>query len=249
MSANAYPISAPTVFTGTGAIYFANTGAIDFNNQTVTDFVTSAIGSTLYVGAGGALADLPIGAPGQYLKVNPGATAPEWTTLASEGPIFSAFSTGVGLTGAITADAAWKTLDENHAAWDMTAPGVTGGAFNPATGVFTATDAGVYEFACSVAFQGNNSAGQVVLTPGPGGLASRQLALQLDDNVLPLAQIVYATRQAEPSNSNDTQVAIYNAKLSLASGDKVSIAVRHDATTPLEIRGDSRTSFSGSRVR
>jgi hypothetical protein len=245
-AANAYPISAPTVFTGTGAIYFANTGAIDFNNQTVTDFVTSATGATLYVGASGALTALPIGTAGQYLKVNPGATAPEWTTLPSEGPIFSAFSTGVGISGAITADTAWKTLNENHAAWDMTAPGVTGGAFNPTTGVFTATDAGVYEFACSVAFQGNNSAAQVNLTT-PGGLASRQLALQLDDGVL--TQIVYATRQAEPSNSNDTQVAIYNAKLTLAALDEVSIAVRHDATTPLVIRGDSRTSFSGSRVR
>jgi hypothetical protein len=248
MASNAYPIDAPVVFQGTGAIYFANTGAIDFNNQTVTDFVTSATGATLYVGAGGTLNALAIGTAGQYLKVNPGATAPEWTTLASEGPIFSAFSTGVGLTGAITADTAWKTLDENHAAWDMTAPGVTGGAFNPATGVFTATDAGVYEFACSVAFQGNNSAAQVNLTT-PNGLASRQLALQLDDNVLPLTQIIYATRQAEPSNSNDTQVAIYNAKLTLAALDQVSIAVRHDATIPLVIRGDSRTSFSGSRVR
>lgn len=248
MASNAYPIDAPVVFQGTGAVYFANTGAIDFNRQTVYDFVTSATGSTLYVGAGGALADLPIGAAGQYLKVNAGATAPEWTTLASEGPIFSAFSTGVGLTGAITADTAWKTLDENHAAWDMTAPGVTGGAFNPATGVFTATDAGVYEFACSVAFQGNNSGGPPITLTTPGGLASRQLALQLYDGVL-TTQIVYAARQAEPSNSNDTQVAIYNAKLTLAALDEVSIAVRHDATIPLEIRGDSRTSFSGSRVR
>lgn len=246
MSANAYPINAPVIFEGTGAVYFANTGAIDFNRQTVTDFVTSATGSTLYVGAGGALADLPIGTAGQYLKVNAGATAPEWVTLASEGPIFSAFSTGVNT--AITGAIGWQTLDSTYATWDMT-NGVTGAAFDPSTGVFTAVDAGVYEFACSVAFEGNNSAKSIDLTAAtPPGLATRQLALQVDDGG-GIAQIVYATRQAEPSRSNDTQVAIYNAKITLAAADEVSIAVRHDATTPLLIRGDSRTSFSGSRVR
>jgi hypothetical protein len=240
-AANAFPISAPTVFTGTGAVYFANTGAIDFNNQTVTDFVTSATGATLYVGAGGALTPLTIGTAGQYLQVNPSATAPQWVTLASEGPIFSAF--GVASSGAVGASDTWTVLDNTIIDWSMTS-GVTGASFNVTSGVFAVNATGVYEFACSVAFQGNNSALGATLTTPPTGLASRQVALMIDNGAL-----VYATRQAEPSNSNDTQVAVYNSKLSLNDGQTVSVGVRHDATIPLLIRGDTRTSFSGSRVR
>lgn len=243
MASNAYPISAPAVFTGTGAIYFANTGAIDFNNQPVTDFVSSVQGDTFYVGTGGTLAALPLGSAGQYLKVNAGATGPVWATLPSEGPIFSAFSTTAGT--AITGSSGWTTLDDTYVTWDMT-DGVTGAAFDLSTGLFTAPDAGVYEFAASVAFQGNNTGLAVDLTNDTvlPGRATRQLALRVNGSGL-----VYAARQAEPSNFNDTQVAIYNAKLTLAATNTVSIAVRHDATTPLLIRAGTRTSFSGSRVR
>ena len=242
MASNAYPIDAPVVFQGTGAVYFANTGAIDFDNQTVYDFVTSATGATLYVGAGGALVDLPIGAAGQYLKVNAGATAPEWTTLASEGPIFSAFSTSSST--AITGSNIWELLNSNYVSWDMSS-GVTGADFDPLQGEFTVGATGVYEFACSVSFQGNNSATPGLLTDDPVGLASRQIALLIDGGTA----VAYATRQAEPSNFNQTQVSIYNAKLSLNAGQIVSVGARHDATTPLTVGSDARTSFSGSRVR
>jgi hypothetical protein len=242
MSTNAYPINAPVIFTGTGAVFFANTGAIDFNNQTVTDFVTSVTGSTFYVGSGGAVTALPIGTAGQYLQVNSGANAPQWVTLASEGPIFSAFSTASAT--AITGSNTWQTLTDTYLTWDMSAPGVTGASFDPTTGEFTVSDAGVYEFACSVAFQGNNSATPGLLSSVPAGLASRQVALQVNST-----EVTFSAAQAEPSNSNRTQVAIYNAKLSLAPADVVTVAVRHDASTPLIVGGDARTSFSGSRVR
>jgi hypothetical protein len=241
MASNAYPIDAPVVFQGTGAVFVSNTGAIVFNRQTVYDFVTSATGATLYVGASGALAALPIGTPGQQLKVNAGATAPEWVTPASDGPIFSAFSTGAGT--AIAGSSTWTTLSDTYVGWDMTS-GVTGADFDVSTGEFTVAATGVYEFACSVSFQGNNSATPGLLTTTPAGLASRQLALKVNG-----VEVTYATRQAEPSISNQTHVAIYNAKLALIPSDAVSVAVRHDASSSLTVGSDSRTSFSGSRVR
>lgn len=246
MSSNAYPISAPVEFNGTGAIYFNHTGATNHNLQDTYNFVSAATGALYYVGSGAQVQGLGIGTNGQVLRVNAGGTAPEWYTLASAGPIFSAFSSAAGATFA--GSNTWTTLDDTYVTWDTTAPGVDDALnFNPATGEFTvpAGGDGVYELACSVAFTGNNS-GTNGLLSDPSGRASRQIQLLRTGDS---AVLSVSARQADASNSNSTQVSIHNCKVALAAGDVVVVQARHDANTSLGILGDKRVSFSASRVR
>jgi hypothetical protein len=244
-SANAYGISAPVEFNGTGAVQFYQTGANLFNYQQTFNFVTGATGAVYYVGAASQVQGLGIGTAGQVLRVNSGATGPEWYTLASAGPLFAAYASAAGATFA-GADA-WTTVDNTIVTWDTTAPGVSDINFDDATGVYTVPlgGDGVYELACGTAFTGNNSGTNNLLTTPPTGRSSRQIRLLLNGT----DALAVNARQADPSNLNQTQVAIYNCKVSLAASDTVEVQVRHDANISLGLVGDVRTFFSASRVR
>jgi len=96
------------VVTVAGTLAIANGGT----GQTTASAAFNALspltteGDTLYGGASGAGTRLAIGTAGQVLTVNPGATAPQWATLASNVSSFQTSLSGLtpstATTGAVT---------------------------------------------------------------------------------------------------------------------------------------------------
>ncbi len=75
-----------------------DTAAITDNAVTLAKLEDGTQGDILYYGASGAPTRLAKGTAGQVLKVNSGATAPEWSTVTGSGTVTSVAS-GTGLTG------------------------------------------------------------------------------------------------------------------------------------------------------
>jgi len=69
---------------GVGISIASGTGPIPVITNSSTDLITTA-GDLLYGTAADTVARLGIGTAGQVLKVNSGATAPEWGTIAAGG--------------------------------------------------------------------------------------------------------------------------------------------------------------------
>jgi hypothetical protein len=101
---------------GVGISIASGTGPIPVITNSSTDLITTA-GDLLYGTAADTVARLGIGTAGQVLKVNSGATAPEWGTVAAGGgkvlqvvnanittetAITSASMTDTGITATIT---------------------------------------------------------------------------------------------------------------------------------------------------
>lgn len=87
---------------GVGISVASGTGPIPVITNSSTDLITTA-GDLLYGTAADTVARLGIGTAGQVLKVNSGATAPEWGAVAASGKNFSLLNTGgTALTGATT---------------------------------------------------------------------------------------------------------------------------------------------------
>jgi hypothetical protein len=65
--------------------YYTGSAWANVDTTGMTNPMTTT-GDTIYSSSGSTPARLAIGTAGQILKVNSGATAPEWATLASSGP-------------------------------------------------------------------------------------------------------------------------------------------------------------------
>jgi hypothetical protein len=77
---------------GVGISVASGTGPIPIITNSSTDLITTA-GDLLYGTAADTVARLGIGTAGQILKVNSGATAPEWGTVASGSTFVGAYAT------------------------------------------------------------------------------------------------------------------------------------------------------------
>jgi hypothetical protein len=77
---------------GVGISVASGTGPIPVITNSSTDLITTA-GDLLYGTAADTVARLGIGTAGQVLKVNSGATAPEWGTAASGSTFVGAYAT------------------------------------------------------------------------------------------------------------------------------------------------------------
>ena len=87
---------------GVGISVTSGTGPIPIITNSSTDLITTA-GDLLYGTAADTVARLGIGTAGQVLKVNSGATAPEWGAAAAGGANWSLLNSGgTALTGAQT---------------------------------------------------------------------------------------------------------------------------------------------------
>ena len=86
---------------GVGISVASGTGPIPIITNSSTDLITTA-GDLLYGTAADTVARLGIGTAGQVLKVNSGATAPEWGSAAAGANYTLANSGGTSLTGAQT---------------------------------------------------------------------------------------------------------------------------------------------------
>jgi hypothetical protein len=84
---------------GVGISIASGTGPIPVITNSSTDLITTA-GDILYGTAADTVARLGIGTAGQVLKVNSGATAPEWGAAAGGGGMTLINSGGTSLTGA-----------------------------------------------------------------------------------------------------------------------------------------------------
>jgi hypothetical protein len=260
MSSNAWPISVPAVVLDTGDFVFQHDGnvniipngdiiistgggMVDFQNGSINNFVTTTKGDLIYADEGGVLARLGLGTNGQFLTVV--GDVPGWATLASQGPLFSAFGTGAAATFA--ASTSWQDLDAGHALWDVSVSGgVSDAAFTLSSGVFTANATGVYEICAGMAWTPNNGGNAVTLT-SPPGRAARQIRV-----VNGAGTTVYsvASVQAEANNLHRTEVKIANCKIALNNGDTIKLQARHDSNTSLGAVGtDRQTYLSVSRVR
>jgi hypothetical protein len=270
---DAYPISAPAAIVDVGTFWFAHTGdaifqnvgdvrinptgsvfihslsgSVNFSGSTIRNFATTGSGQIIYSADGVTLAPIPIGTDGQFLKVVSGQ--PVWQTLASQGPLFSAFSTGA--TTAITGATTWQSLTGSFAQWSVSVTGgVTDTSFSTGSGTFTvpASSDGVYEVCAAVGFQADNRGSSTLLVSDADlpGRATRQIRILKNGTDVLAAN----ARQAEASATNPTQVDISNCKVALTSGDTVVVQVRHDSPNNLAIISGSarRSFFSVSRVR
>jgi hypothetical protein len=127
---------------GVGISVASGTGPIPIITNSSTDLITTA-GDLLYGTAADTVARLGIGTAGQVLKVNAGATAPEWGAAgASSGPAFRAFrNTSVQN---VTGDTFTK-VELNAETFD------TASCFDSTTNYrFTPNVAGYYKFTGSV---------------------------------------------------------------------------------------------------
>lgn len=121
---------------GVGISVASGTGPIPIITNSSTDLITTA-GDLLYGTAADTVARLGIGTAGQVLKVNAGATAPEWGAAgATSGPAFRAFRNTS--TQSVTADT-WTKVQLNGETFD------TASCFDSTTNFrFTPTTAGYY---------------------------------------------------------------------------------------------------------
>ena len=127
---------------GVGISVASGTGPIPIITNSSTDLITTA-GDLLYGTAADTVARLGIGTAGQVLKVNAGATAPEWGAAASaSGPAFRAFrNTSVQNVSGST----WTKVELNGETFD------TDSCFDSTTNFrFTPNKAGYYKFTGSV---------------------------------------------------------------------------------------------------
>lgn len=261
MSGNAFPISAPVKIIDVGDVFIEPQGTVNihptgghvsisgdyitFNDKTIKDFVTTTAGDIIYGANATDLARLGIGTAGQFLSVVGGL--PSWVTLASQGPLGSAISTGdAGTTFA--ANTAWTTLTSDITSFDVTsAGGVADDAFHFTGGYFECPATGVYEFCASIVYDANNSCGGATIIAPPIGTCVRQIRLAATGGASVYAA---ASVQAEPYNGNPTRVSIENCKIALVPNDIVNLDGRHDASVALGVVGASGQSyFSVSRVR
>jgi hypothetical protein len=86
---------------GVGISVASGTGPIPIITNSSTDLITTA-GDLLYGTAADTVARLGIGTAGQVLKVNSGATAPEWGTAAAGGGMTLLSTTSITQTSSIT---------------------------------------------------------------------------------------------------------------------------------------------------
>jgi len=127
---------------GVGISVASGTGPIPVITNSSTDLITTA-GDLLYGTAADTVARLGIGTAGQVLKVNSGATAPEWgaAPAAASGPAFKATGSGNQGLSASTftkAELGTETFD-------------TDSCYDPTTNYrFTPNKAGYYSFQTTV---------------------------------------------------------------------------------------------------
>lgn len=95
---------------GVGITGGGTSGTVTITNDMATTI--NAAGDLLYGTANDAYTRLGIGTAGQYLKVNSGATAPEWATLSAGGMTqLATGSVGTGTSLSLTSiSASYKTL-------------------------------------------------------------------------------------------------------------------------------------------
>jgi hypothetical protein len=127
---------------GVGISIASGTGPIPVITNSSTDLITTA-GDILYGTAADTVARLGIGTAGQVLKVNSGATAPEWgSASATSGPAFRAFrnTSTQSVTGG-----AWTKVQLNGETFD------TDSCFDSTTNYrFTPNVAGYYSLTGSI---------------------------------------------------------------------------------------------------
>ena len=112
----------------------ATKSAYDLANAAIPKSLVTTAGDIIYRNAT-VPERLGIGTAGQVLKVNSGATAPEWGNVAVEGPTFSAYRT--------TPDQTFSTSTWTKAAF-QTEYFDLGSNYDTATYRFTPTTAGIY---------------------------------------------------------------------------------------------------------
>ena len=118
---------------GVGISVASGTGPIPVITNSSTDLITTA-GDILYGTAADTVARLGIGTAGQVLKVNSGATAPEWgAASATSGPAFSVYkASNQTLTLSTFTKVTWSNEEFDTAS-------------NFASDRFTPTTAGYYQ--------------------------------------------------------------------------------------------------------
>jgi len=133
---------------GTGITGGGTSGTVTITNQMATTI--DAAGDLIYGTGSDAFTKLSIGTAGQILKVNSGATAPEWAAAsAASGPAFKARRTAdQNVASANT----WVKVQLNAEVYD------TDNCFDSTTNYrFTPTKAGYYQFNSRIYFPINNN--------------------------------------------------------------------------------------------
>jgi len=129
--------STSSTSTITAAVPASVKSAYDLANAAIPKSLVDAAGDLIYATANDTPARLAIGTAGQVLKVNSGATAPEWgTATATSGPTFRARRTTAQSINQNT----WTKMQLSTEDWD------TASNFDPTTNYrFTPTTAGYYQ--------------------------------------------------------------------------------------------------------
>ena len=136
---------------GTGISVASGTGPIPVVTNTMATAINAA-GDLIYGTGNDAFTRLGIGTAGQVLKVNSGATAPEWGAAAgSSGPTFQAQRTGDQGIAAGT----WVKVQLGTENWDSDS------CYDPTTNYrFTPNKAGYYQCNMNIRF-GIDNGGQI----------------------------------------------------------------------------------------
>jgi hypothetical protein len=264
-----YPINSPVNFVntngGTDTLNFNADGPTTNLENKIENFVTTSPGDMLYraAGANNYLERLPIGAPTQFLTVIGGL--PAWSGLPVGQGGSVAFITGsvapipTSCTGSVDADQ-WFPLSGNfpYVTWSTAFPGHDpDGAFSlipgPTYGTYVALATGIYLFTAAITFDlgpGVNG-GSGITTSSPTGTSIRQIELF---NLTTSTVLATNSVQASPSSNNTTTVSMVAISIPLNIGDRITIRVRHDRSSPNTLTigntaSPTSTYFSGGRSR
>lgn len=179
------------------------------------------------------------------------STAPAWATPSpgSEENTFQATG-NTPVASSIATGAAWVPVDSSVITWDdSTLPNHDAGAlFDPATGVFTVPDTGIYTLSASVSLEGNNR--------GTGAIGGRRAVRQMRVmNTTTAVAMSFAEAQAQAFGDNPTHLETVTTSCSLTAADTIRVEVRHDADTDLALvdedstgSGTSSIIFTASRI-
>ena len=198
---SSYKVSGPTQIGDTGQLN-------DIQGDVRLSDITTTYGDIVYANGSNDLQRLAPSTADFVLTTQAAGAAPVWkdvnsiVTGSSLSPVVSAVKSG--------AQAGITTVATTIASWSTAAPGFddSGGAFNTATGVFTASVAGVYKLVCNIGFTNTSNAGDRVVDTFLNGVT------------------VWNERSFQPTGSvASNQVTILNSLLSLGIGDTIQVRI------------------------